>query len=101
MDDGGIMIDEMTELRAQLEREQSLRAELEEQVKDYATRLGETFVDSKPKEESQTTIQYHPNTNTVCNILNYFFKSSLIQYIIHLYIFSVWWVKKLVWRLLK
>lgn len=63
------MIDELTELRAQLEREQSLRAELEEQVKDYATRLGETFVDPKPKEDTQTTIQYHSNTNTVCDII--------------------------------
>lgn len=54
----------MTELRAHLEREQSLRVELEDQLKDYAARLGETFVDSKPKDISQTTIQYH-NTNTV------------------------------------
>lgn len=57
----------MTELRAHLEREQSLRVELEEQVKDYANRLGETFVDSKSKDNTQTTIQYHHNTNTVRN----------------------------------
>ncbi|XP_050521909.1 transcription factor AP-4 isoform X2 [Daktulosphaira vitifoliae] len=63
IDDGGMMIDEVTELRAHLEREQSLRVELEEQLKDYAARLGETFVDTKSKESTQTTIQYH-NTNT-------------------------------------
>lgn len=69
------MIDEVTELRAHLEREQSLRVELEEQLKDYAARLGETFVDSKRKEENtQTTIQYHHNTNTVIE-LEVFFKA--------------------------
>lgn len=59
------MIDELAELRAHLEREQSLRIELEDQLKDYANRLGETYVDSKSKENTQTTIQYHHNTNTV------------------------------------
>lgn len=63
------MIDEITELRSHLEREQSLRIELEEQLKDYAARLGETFVESKLKENTQTTIQYHHNTNTVSNIV--------------------------------
>lgn len=66
------MIDEVTELRAHLEREQSLRIELEEQLKDYANRLGETFVDTKPKEITQTTIQYHHNTNTVSEHIRFF-----------------------------
>jgi len=65
LDDGGLMIDEVSELRAHLEREQSLRVELEEQLKDYAARLGETYVDTNSKENTQTTIQYHHNTNTV------------------------------------
>jgi len=60
------MIDEVAELRAQLEREQSLRVELEEQVKVYSARLGEVFVDQKSTaDNTQTTIQYHHNTNTV------------------------------------
>lgn len=96
------MIDEVTELRAHLEREQSLRVELEEQLKDYAARLGETFVNVKPKENTQTTIQYHHNANTV---------SDLIQYILLIYntyllylktyyciYFSVWLAKKPEWR---
>jgi len=65
LEDGGLMIDEVTELRSHLEREQSLRVELEEQLKDYAARLGETFVESKAKDNTQTTIQYHHNSNTV------------------------------------
>lgn len=66
LDDGGLMIDEVAELRSQLEREQNLRVELEEQVKVYSARLGEVFVDQKPIiENTQTTIQYHHNTNTV------------------------------------
>ncbi|XP_027849102.2 transcription factor AP-4 isoform X2 [Aphis gossypii] len=65
LDDGGLMIDEVAELRSQLEREQNLRVELEEQVKVYSARLGEVFVDQKPTtENTQTTIQYHHNTNT-------------------------------------
>lgn len=68
-----MMIDEVAELRGHLEREQSLRAELEDQLKDYAARLGETFVDPKPKENTQTTIQYHPNTNTVSELKQFFF----------------------------
>lgn len=65
------MIDEITELRTHLEREQSLRIELEDQLKDYAARLGETFVDSKSSKDlnTQTTIQYHHNTNTVRKLL--------------------------------
>jgi len=66
LDDGGLMIDEVAELRSQLEREQNLRVELEEQVKVYSARLGEVFVDQKSTtENTQTTIQYHHNTNTV------------------------------------
>ncbi|XP_015367719.1 PREDICTED: transcription factor AP-4 isoform X3 [Diuraphis noxia] len=65
LDDGGLMIDEVAELRAQLEREQSLRVELEEQVKVYSARLGEVFVDPKSTtDNTQTTIQYHHNTNS-------------------------------------
>ncbi|XP_022180400.1 transcription factor AP-4 isoform X2 [Myzus persicae] len=65
LEDGGLMIDEVAELRAQLEREQSLRVELEEQVKVYSARLGEVFVDPKSTtDNTQTTIQYHHNTNT-------------------------------------
>ncbi|XP_060868380.1 transcription factor AP-4 isoform X1 [Metopolophium dirhodum] len=65
LEDGGLMIDEVAELRAQLEREQSLRVELEEQVKVYSARLGEVFVDPKTTtDNTQTTIQYHHNTNT-------------------------------------
>jgi len=60
------MIDEVAELRAQLEREQSLRVELEEQVKVYSARLGEVFVDPKSTpDNTQATIQYHHNTNSV------------------------------------
>jgi len=66
LEDGALMIDEVAELRAHLEREQSLRVVLEEQLKDYAARLGETFTESKTKDNTQTTIQYHHhNTNTV------------------------------------
>lgn len=65
LDDGGLMIDEVSELRTHLEREQSLRVELEEQLKEYAARLGETFVNIKPKENTQTTIQYHHTPSTV------------------------------------
>ncbi|VVC37751.1 Hypothetical protein CINCED_3A019212 [Cinara cedri] len=64
LDDGGLMIDEVTELRAHLEREQSLRVDLEVQLKEYAARLGETFVEIKSRENTQTTIQYHNNANT-------------------------------------
>lgn len=74
-----MMIDEMAELRAHLEREQSLRAELEEQLKDYAARLGETFVDPKPKENTQTTIQYHPNTNTVSELKRVFLSRNILN----------------------
>lgn len=91
-------MDEVSELRAHLEREQSLRVELEEQVKDYAARLGETFVDSKPKDNTQTTIQYHHNTNTVRYIfilLLMIFVIGKLNFIFH---FSVWLVRKLVWR---
>lgn len=65
LDDGGLMIDEVTELRAHLEREQSLRVDLEVQLKEYAARLGETFVEIKSRENTQTTIQYHNNASTV------------------------------------
>lgn len=74
------MIDEVSELRSHLEREQSLRIELEEQLKDYATRLGETYVESKLKENTQTTIQYHHNTNTVSNLMQRIYKLLLFKF---------------------
>lgn len=71
LDDGGLMIDEVAEIRSHLEREQTLRVELEEQLKEYAARLGETFVNIKHKENTQTTIQYHHNASTVSELTQY------------------------------
>ena len=77
------MIDEVAELRAQLEREQSLRVELEEQVKVYSGRLGEVFVDQKSTlDNTQTTIQYHHNTNTVRGLYTVL---VIVFYEIHLF----------------
>lgn len=91
------MIDEVAELRAHLEREQSVRVELEEQLKDYAARLGETFVESKSKESTQTTIQYHHNTSTVSVIT--FLRVRYSENVFNFILFrSVWSAKKLVWK---
>lgn len=88
LEDGGLMIDEVAELRAQLEREQSLRVELEEQVKVYSARLGEVFEDPKPSsaDNTQTTIQYHHNTNTVRISLFITITTVLLSYFMKLVI---------------
>lgn len=83
------MVDEVAELRAHLEREQSLRIELEDQLKDYAARLGETFVEPKPKENTQTTIQYHHNTNTVIELIVLSFFSLNFEYIVKLFLILI------------